>query len=130
MPRTERERPYLSSLASRLSSLPLVFRLSSVKSTRFALVLRESGDLPAGERSTGVRRSNHTPRLGIPMLRTLAPRLLALSVSFCALAALAAFGSQGHHAAALTNCSAINVDLDGEETAFLGLINNYRAQNG
>ncbi len=34
------------------------------------------------------------------------------------------------NAQALTNCSGGSMALDGEETAFLGLINNYRAQNG
>ncbi|MEO6397635.1 MAG: CAP domain-containing protein [Tepidiformaceae bacterium] len=35
-----------------------------------------------------------------------------------------------HPASALTNCSVNDLSIDGEETAFLGLINQYRAQNG
>ncbi|MBA4181572.1 MAG: hypothetical protein C0506_13360 [Anaerolinea sp.] len=33
-------------------------------------------------------------------------------------------------AAALTNCTVADLSMDGEETAFLGLINQYRVQNG
>jgi uncharacterized protein YkwD len=46
------------------------------------------------------------------------------------LAALALTVSAGQRADALTNCSVTHDALDSEEQAFLGLINQYRAQNG
>lgn len=45
------------------------------------------------------------------------------------LSALAGVGFDGG-AQALTNCSVSDNSIDGEEQAFLSLINNYRAQNG
>jgi uncharacterized protein YkwD len=38
--------------------------------------------------------------------------------------------ASGHRADALTNCTVSDYSLDGEEQAFLGLINAYRQQNG
>lgn len=52
--------------------------------------------------------------------------------SLLGLVALAAAFVTGttDHASALTNCTGGTMALDGEETAFLGLIKDYRAQNG
>jgi uncharacterized protein YkwD len=44
--------------------------------------------------------------------------------------ATAALISRASSADALTNCTVSDLAMDGEETAFLGLINTYRAQNG
>lgn len=44
-------------------------------------------------------------------------------------AAFAGIGPQ-QSASALTNCTVSDMTVDSEEQAFLGLINNYRAQNG
>ena len=46
-----------------------------------------------------------------------------------AVAAIAGVGFDGR-ADALTNCTVNDNSVDAEEQAFLGLINNYRAQNG
>ncbi len=47
-----------------------------------------------------------------------------------ALVGAAALASQGTPARALTNCNVADYSLDSEEQAFLGLINQYRQQNG
>ncbi len=44
--------------------------------------------------------------------------------------ALGALAQQGSSAHALTNCDTGTASIDGEEQAFLGLINQYRASNG
>lgn len=59
-------------------------------------------------------------------LRLPAAALLTAS----ALAAGSFFGSGAPSASALTSCDVSNLTIDSEETAFLGLINSYRAQNG
>ncbi|MCA9844730.1 MAG: CAP domain-containing protein [Dehalococcoidia bacterium] len=46
------------------------------------------------------------------------------------LAASLALASEGGAARALTNCNVSDYSLDSEEQAFLGLINQYRADNG
>ena len=55
---------------------------------------------------------------------------LALALAGALLAAFAMTFAAGNRAAALTNCSVTHDGNDGEEMAFLTLINNYRAQNG
>ncbi len=55
---------------------------------------------------------------------------LALVLALVAVAGAFGLTGETHHASALTNCSVADNSVDGEETAFLGLINNYRAQNG
>lgn len=57
---------------------------------------------------------------------SLAGGLLALAMGFAAIAGM----GLTRPASALTNCSVASTDIDSEEQAFLGLINNYRAQNG
>lgn len=62
-------------------------------------------------------------------------RLRPMGLITGSLVGLAALGSAlvatlPSNAQALTNCTGGSMALDGEETAFLGLINNYRAQNG
>jgi uncharacterized protein YkwD len=46
------------------------------------------------------------------------------------LLAFAGMARSEQHASALTNCTVADYSLDGEEQAFLGLINGYRQQNG
>lgn len=55
---------------------------------------------------------------------------LALGLGGALFAAFAIFLGGGNRAGALTNCTVSHDSLDSEEQAFLGLINNYRAQNG
>lgn len=55
---------------------------------------------------------------------------LALVLAVVATAGALGLAGETHHASALTNCSVADNSIDGEESAFLGLINNYRAQNG
>ncbi|MEP7214693.1 MAG: CAP domain-containing protein, partial [Anaerolineaceae bacterium] len=55
---------------------------------------------------------------------------LALGVLASFMLALAALAHDGGSARALTNCTVSDGALDGEEQAFLGLINQYRASNG
>ncbi len=56
---------------------------------------------------------------------------LAGGVAGLALGAAALFGiGFDGSASALTNCTVADNSIDSEEQAFLGLINNYRAQNG
>ncbi len=59
--------------------------------------------------------------------RALAATLGAIGLLLVGLGALAAGSGPVH---ALTNCDTGDTSLDGEEQAFLGLINQYRAQNG
>ncbi len=60
-------------------------------------------------------------------------RVRAVSLALV-LAGAAVMGSAGmgaaNHASALTNCVVTDLSIDGEEQAFLTLINQYRAQNG
>ncbi|MEP6871128.1 MAG: CAP domain-containing protein, partial [Anaerolineaceae bacterium] len=55
---------------------------------------------------------------------------LALTVLGSLMLSLGALAQQGSSARALTNCTVSDAALDGEEQAFLGLINEYRASNG
>lgn len=55
---------------------------------------------------------------------------LALAIAGALFAAFAMTFGAGKGAAALSNCSVTHDANDSEELAFLGLINNYRAQNG
>jgi uncharacterized protein YkwD len=58
---------------------------------------------------------------------------VVLSIAAAAMlvsAAGLALAADGHEARALTNCSVSDYSLDSEEMAFLGLINQYRADNG
>ena len=55
--------------------------------------------------------------------------VLALALAGAALAGSFGAGAT-QHAFALTNCTVNDLSVDGEEQAFLGLINQYRAQNG
>lgn len=55
---------------------------------------------------------------------------LALGLAGALFAGLALLAGGGGRAGAITNCSVAHDSLDSEEQAFLGLINNYRAQNG
>ena len=55
---------------------------------------------------------------------------LAIAVGGALLAAFAMMFAGGGRADALANCDVSHDALDGEEQAFLGLINSYRAQNG
>lgn len=57
---------------------------------------------------------------------TFGSALLALVMGFAALAGIGFTKPAG----ALTNCSVSDLGIDAEEQAFLGLINQYRAQNG
>ena len=58
-------------------------------------------------------------------------RVAAATRVLCAIVAAGAAAIVDQRpASALTNCSVADLSIDGEETAFLGLINNYRAQNG
>ena len=52
--------------------------------------------------------------------------ILALAMGFAALAGIGLTKPAG----AITNCSVSDLSIDSEEQAFLGLINQYRAQNG
>ncbi len=54
---------------------------------------------------------------------------LALALGGALLAAFAVMFAENRHVEALTNCTVSHDALDSEEQAFLGLINNYRAQN-
>lgn len=64
----------------------------------------------------------------IPSLR----RFAAAAFGLCAIATAggAAAIIDQRPASALTNCTVSDLSIDGEETAFLGLINQYRAQSG
>lgn len=55
---------------------------------------------------------------------------LALAIAGALLAAFAMTFADDNRAGALTNCTVTHDANDSEELAFLGLINNYRAQNG
>lgn len=55
---------------------------------------------------------------------------LALAIAGALFAAFAMMIGAGKGASALTNCTVSHDSNDGEEMAFLGLINNYRQQNG
>ena len=55
---------------------------------------------------------------------------LALAVLGSVMLSLGALAQEGGSARALTNCTVSDGALDGEEQAFLGLINQYRANNG
>ncbi len=55
---------------------------------------------------------------------------LALAMGGALFAALAMTLGANNSAGALTNCTVTHDSNDSEELAFLGLINNYRAQNG
>ena len=55
---------------------------------------------------------------------------LAIAVLGSVLLALGALAQQGGKVHALANCTASDAGIDGEEQAFLGLINGYRATNG
>jgi hypothetical protein len=57
------------------------------------------------------------------------PLVSGVSALVLLLAGITGIG-QSHRAFALTNCSVSDISLDSEEQAFLGLINQYRAQNG
>ncbi len=59
-------------------------------------------------------------------------RLAAAAFGLCAITAAAGAAAviDQRPASALTNCSVSDLSIDSEETAFLGLINQYRAQNG
>lgn len=54
---------------------------------------------------------------------------LAVALAGAALAGSVGLGA-AHPASALTSCTVNDLSIDGEEQAFLGLINQYRAQNG
>jgi len=54
---------------------------------------------------------------------------LALAIAGALLAAFALMVTSGNRAEALENCDVTHLANDGEETAFLGLINAYRAEN-
>lgn len=54
----------------------------------------------------------------------------ALAVAGALFAAFAMMLSGGKEAGAITNCNVTHDSLDGEEQAFLGMINNYRGANG
>lgn len=66
------------------------------------------------------------------MRKTIGTRTLAALVALVGMALIGAgaLASSSSPASALTNCSTGSTALDGEETAFLGLINEYRSQNG
>ena len=71
--------------------------------------------------------------LGETLLRILNFRRIALAASaFCVIATAAGAAAliDQRPASALSNCSVSDLSMDSEETAFLGLINQYRAQNG
>lgn len=55
---------------------------------------------------------------------------LVLTVFGAFLLALGGLAQRSSPASALTNCDVSDYSLDGEEQAFLGLINTYRSQNG
>lgn len=55
---------------------------------------------------------------------------LGLSIFGALLLALSGLAQRSEQVHALTNCSVADYSLDGEEQAFLTLINNYRAANG
>jgi uncharacterized protein YkwD len=59
-------------------------------------------------------------------------RATGLALAMAALVVGATFGitATTHSASALSNCTVADNSFDAEESAFLGLINNYRAQNG
>ena len=56
----------------------------------------------------------------------LAGAVMVLAMGFAAIAGM----GLTRPANALTNCTVSGTAIDSEEQAFLGLINNYRAQNG
>ncbi len=62
----------------------------------------------------------------LPWRVTLAGAILTLAMGFAAIAG----AGLARPAGALTNCTVGSTSIDAEEQAFLGLINNYRAQNG
>ena len=64
-----------------------------------------------------------------PILRS---RLTGMgaALAIILLAATLALAEAPRTASALTNCTVADNSFDGEESAFLGLINAYRAQNG
>jgi uncharacterized protein YkwD len=55
---------------------------------------------------------------------------MAATLAIILLAGTLAFAEAPRTASALTNCTVADNSFDSEESAFLGLINNYRAQNG
>ncbi|MBA4180084.1 MAG: hypothetical protein C0506_05790 [Anaerolinea sp.] len=55
---------------------------------------------------------------------------LGMTVLGALLLALGGLAQRSEQARALTNCDVADFSLDGEEQAFLGLINTYRIQNG
>ena len=57
---------------------------------------------------------------------SLAGAVMVLAMGFAAIAGM----GLTRPASALTNCTVSSTAIDSEEQAFLGLINNYRAQNG
>ena len=57
------------------------------------------------------------------------PRVFSGTLLLLALAA-ALHGTAGRPEAAITNCDVSDLSLDGEEAAFLQIINDYRARNG
>jgi len=58
-------------------------------------------------------------------------RAAGLAVALAGAALAGSFGlGATQHASALTNCTVTDLSMDGEEQAFLGLINQCRAQNG
>ena len=57
---------------------------------------------------------------------SLAGAMMVLAIGFAAIAGM----GLTRPASALTNCTVSSTAIDSEEQAFLGLINNYRAQNG